>query len=158
MTVTLLAAAVQVQAAGEEVVVALPPPQGFGQLLDFFGGGFMMFPIALSALAALGLAGWSAWRLWGSAPRVDARVEAGVDGVLFWGGFALLLGILGTVIGIAQAAQAIEMAGAVHTTLVWGGIKLALITTIWGTLILVVSALSWFLLRVRCRSLLARLA
>ena len=158
MMTTWLTAAVRLQAAGEVVVVELPPPQGFGQLLDFFGGGFMMYPIALSALAALGLAGWSAWRLWGGAPRVDARVEAGVDGVLFWGGFALLLGILGTVIGIAQAAQAIEMAGAVHTTLVWGGIKLALITTIWGTLILLGSALFWFLLRVRCRGLLARRA
>lgn len=144
--------------APDEVVVEVPPPQGFGQLLDFFGGGFMMYPIVISALLALGLTGWSVWRLWGREPRVDARVEAGVDGVLFWGGFALLLGILGTVIGVAQAAQAIEMLGEVHATLAWAGIRVALITTIWGMVILVAAALSWFLLRVRCRTLLARLA
>ena len=89
---------------------------------------------------------------------MDARVEAGVDGVLFWGGFALLLGVLGTVVGIAVAAQAVEMVGEIHTTLVWGGIKVALLPTIWGALILAVCAVAWYLLRVRCRSLLARMA
>lgn len=143
--------------AAEEVVVEVPAAQGFGQLLDFFAGGVMMYPIAISAVAALGFAGWSAWRLWRGDPRVDARVEAGVDGILFWGGFALLLGILGTVIGIARAAQAIEMLGEVHTSLVWGGIKVALITTIWGAVILAASAFLWFLLRARCRALLARM-
>jgi len=153
MSSTLLVAQVP-----EEVVVVVPPPQGAGRLLEFLAGGIMMYPIALSALAVLGLAGWSAWRLWGKAPRVDARVEAGVDGVLFWGGFALLLGVLGTVVGIAVAAQAVEMVGEVHTTLVWGGIKLSLIPTIWGALILAVSAVAWYVLRVRCRGLLARMA
>jgi hypothetical protein len=150
--------AAQAQASEEVVVVEVPPAQGAGQLLEFFAGGVMMYPIALSALVALGLAAWSARRLWGSAPRVDARVEAGVDGVLFWGGFALLLGVLGTVVGIAVAAQAVEMLGEVHTTLVWGGIKVSLIPTIWGALILAVSAVAWYTLRVRCRSLLARIA
>lgn len=138
------------------VIVEVPPAQGAGRLLDFFAGGVMMYPIALSALVVLGLTAWSAWRLWARGPRVDARLEAGVDGVLFWGGFALLLGVLGTVVGIAQVAQAVEMVGEIHTTLVWGGVKLALITTIWGTVILGAAALFWFLLRVRCRALLAR--
>ena len=150
--------AAQAQASEEVVVVEVPPAQGAGQLLEFFAGGVMMYPIALSALVGLGLAAWSARRLWGSAPRVDARVEAGVDGVLFWGGFALLLGVLGTVVGIAVAAQAVEMLGEVHTTLVWGGIKVSLIPTIWGAVILAVSAVAWYTLRVRCRSLLARMA
>jgi biopolymer transport protein ExbB/TolQ len=136
----------------------VPRPQGAGILLDYFGGGIMMYPITLSALVALGLTVWSARRLWGAAPRVDARVESGVDGVLFWGGFALLLGLLGTVVGIAMAAQAVEMVGEVHPTLVWGGIRLALLTTIWGVVILAASAASWYVLRVRCRSLVARTA
>lgn len=155
MTHALLAALAQ---APEEVVVELPPAHGSGKLLAFFGDGFMMYPVIFSALVALGLTAWSARRLWGGDPRVDARVEAGVDGVLFWGGYALLLGILGTVIGIAYAAMVVEALGVVHTTLVWGGIKVALIPTIWGAVILGASALSWFLLRTRCRTLLARIA
>lgn len=150
-----LAALIQ---TGEDVVVEAPPPEGAGKLLDFFAGGVMMYPITFAALVALGLTAWSAWRLWGGEPRVDARVEAAVDGVLFWGGYALLLGFLGTVVGIAVAAHAIEMVGEVHTSLVWGGIRVSLITTIYGAVILGTAALLWFVLRVRCRTLLGRVA
>ena len=45
---------------------------------------------------------------------------------------APLLGFLGTVIGMIQAFQAIEIAGEVEATLVAGGIKVALITTATG--------------------------
>jgi biopolymer transport protein ExbB len=45
---------------------------------------------------------------------------------------APLLGFLGTVIGMIQAFQAIEVAGEVEATLVAGGIKVALITTASG--------------------------
>ena len=45
---------------------------------------------------------------------------------------APLLGFLGTVIGMIQAFQAIEIAGEVEATLVAGGIKVALITTASG--------------------------
>ncbi len=43
-----------------------------------------------------------------------------------------LLGFLGTVIGMIQAFQAIELAGEVEATVVAGGIKVALITTAAG--------------------------
>ena len=43
-----------------------------------------------------------------------------------------LLGLLGTVIGMIQAFQAIEVAGEVEATTVAGGIKVALITTASG--------------------------
>lgn len=140
----------------EMVHIEVPSPQGAGAVLDFFSGGIMMYPITFSGVVALGLTVWAGWRLVNVQARVDPRVEAGVDGVLFWGAYALLLGVLGTVIGIATAAQAIEMVGEVHTTLVWGGIKVSLITTIWGGAILAASALSWFVLRARCRTLLLK--
>ena len=46
-----------------------------------------------------------------------------------------LLGFLGTVIGMIQAFQAIELAGEVEATTVAGGIKVALITTAAGLVI-----------------------
>jgi len=48
---------------------------------------------------------------------------------------APLLGFLGTVIGMVQAFAAIEIAGEVEATLVAGGIKVALITTVAGLVI-----------------------
>jgi hypothetical protein len=61
-------------------------------------------------------------------------------------GAGQLLGVLGTVVGIAVAAQAVEMVGEVHATLVWGGVKVALLPTIWGALILAISAVVWYVL------------
>ncbi len=61
---------------------------------------------------------------------------AGLEKGLVWlatlANVAPLLGFLGTVIGMIQAFQAIEIAGEVEATLVAGGIKVALITTATG--------------------------
>jgi len=61
---------------------------------------------------------------------------AGLEKGLVWlatlSNIAPLLGFLGTVIGMIQAFQAIEIAGEVEATLVAGGIKVALITTAAG--------------------------
>ncbi len=61
---------------------------------------------------------------------------AGLEKGLVWlatlSNVAPLLGFLGTVIGMIQAFQAIEIAGEVEATLVAGGIKVALITTATG--------------------------
>jgi biopolymer transport protein ExbB len=46
-----------------------------------------------------------------------------------------MLGFLGTVIGMVQAFDAIEVAGDISPSLVAGGIKVALITTIGGLIV-----------------------
>jgi biopolymer transport protein ExbB len=46
-----------------------------------------------------------------------------------------MLGFLGTVIGMIQAFDAIEVAGDISPTLVAGGIKVALITTVFGLIV-----------------------
>jgi len=120
-------------------------------------GGFMMWPMVAITFAVVGLSIWS----WVSMPRdaasLDAVVETRIDSVLFWGSYGVVLGILGTLVGIAQAAQAIEMAGAssVNPAIVWGGIKVALITVIFGFLLFSFALVAWFGLRVRYRRTLA---
>ena len=133
------------QEAGPSVVVADPVQQPLGQI--FSDGGFMMYPITLCAIAVVALAGRGAWRMRAGSTEPMAAVRAGIDGVLFWGVYASVLGVLGTVVGITLAAQAVEAAGEVHVALVSGGIKVALVTTIYGSLILLASALLWFGLR-----------
>ena len=56
-------------------------------------------------------------------------------------------------VGIIIAAQSIEAAGEVSTTLVWGGIKVALLTSAFGMLIMAFAALLWFGLQLRWRLL-----
>lgn len=61
-----------------------------------------------------------------------AKLESGLVVLATVSTVAPLLGFLGTVIGMIEAFQAIELAGEVEATLVAGGIKVALITTASG--------------------------
>ncbi|HSM08087.1 MAG TPA: MotA/TolQ/ExbB proton channel family protein, partial [Gemmatimonadota bacterium] len=67
-----------------------------------------------------------------------------IDAVLFWGVWVVVIGLLGTFVGIYQAAGALEMVGgAASASLIWGGIKVALTTTLFGLLVFSVAALLW---------------
>lgn len=110
-------------------------------------GGIFMYPLLVVAAVIAGLTVWLGVRV----RRVTAPepvLETGIDATLFWGGWALLLGLLGTVGGIYQAAGYISRAEmAIGPAMVWGGIRVALITTLFGLAIFIVSALAWFTLR-----------
>jgi len=115
--------------------------------------GFMRWPLTFSLGAVLVLALWSSYKLFRPGASPDRHTKAWLDGILFWGGFAVICGVLGTLVGIIIAAQAIEAAGDVSTTLVWGGIKVAMLTSVFGMLILGFAALLWFVLQLRWRLL-----
>jgi len=115
--------------------------------------GFSRWPLAFSVVVIAGLTLYSSYRLLRPGASADLRTKAFVDAVLFWGGFAAVWGVLGTLIGVTIAAQAIEAAGDVSTSLVWGGIKVAMLTSLFGMLIMVVSSLIWFALQLRWRLL-----
>jgi hypothetical protein len=118
--------------------------------------GFIRYPLTFSTLAVVGIALWSSMRLYRAEAVADPRTKAWVDAVLFWGGFALVTGVLGTLLGVIIAAQSIEAAGEVAPVLVWGGIKVALLSSVAGALVLALSGLAWFGLQLRWRSLQAR--
>lgn len=116
-------------------------------MMEFFvSGGFMMYPLLISFFLVVGFAAWSAVRMRRSRGP-DPVLETRIDATLFWGGWAFVIGLLGTFVGIYVAAGAIERAGDVGAGLVWGGIKVALTTTLFGLLILTLAGLLWFGLR-----------
>lgn len=118
--------------------------------------GFIRWPIAFALLCVVLLTAYSGARLWRPGAVADLLTKAWLDAILFWGGFAMIAGVLGTLVGIVIAAQSIEAAGSVSTVLVWGGIKVAMLSSAFGTLILAGSALVWFALQLRWRILEAR--
>jgi biopolymer transport protein ExbB/TolQ len=112
----------------------------------FQSGGVMMWPLLLIAIGILGLAVHTGWVL------IQSRTRAPVGAlrlhtILFWGAMSVLLGLLGTIVGIVQMAQAVALAGGVGPSLLWGGFGLALVTLIFGLLIFAFSAVAWFALR-----------
>jgi biopolymer transport protein ExbB/TolQ len=110
-------------------------------------GGVMMYPLFAVAAAAIGFAVVAGRRLRQHAGAPDPRLESAIDAVLFWGSFGVVLGLIGTLIGIVQAAQAIELAGGVEARLAWGGIRVSLPPTIFALFVFGIAALTWFFLR-----------
>jgi len=115
--------------------------------------GFIRYPLAFSLVSVLFLAVWSSARLFRAHAGADLETKTWLDAILFWGGFAMIAGVLGTLVGVIVAAQSIEAAGEISTTLVWGGIKIALLSSALGFLILALAALLWFVLQLRWRLL-----
>lgn len=79
---------------------------------------------------------------------VQARDAMTRHTVLVWGFLNALLGVLGTVMGFAIAGESISRASAISFPLIAGGIKVALSTTIFGLLMLVVAVVAWLVLQV----------
>ncbi|MYH50538.1 MAG: hypothetical protein F4020_09975 [Gammaproteobacteria bacterium] len=116
--------------------------------------GVIRWPLTFSLLVVVALALWSLALVWRNA-MPGRHAKAWIDAILFWGGFAAISGVLGTLVGIIITFQFIELAGEVRATLVAGGIKVALLSSALGTLILAVASLLWFGLQLRWRFLIA---
>ena len=65
-------------------------------------------------------------------------LEKGLSWIGLFIGIAPMLGFLGTVIGLIQAFDAIEVAGDISPALVAGGMKVALITTVGGLIVAII--------------------
>jgi biopolymer transport protein ExbB len=66
------------------------------------------------------------------------RLESGLSWISLFIATAPMLGFLGTVIGMVLAFDAIEAAGDISPTIVAGGIKIALLTTVFGLIVAII--------------------
>ena len=60
--------------------------------------------------------------------------------------FTMITGILGQLIGLMEAFKAIERVGDISPGILAGGLKVSMITTLYGIFIYLFSILIWFLL------------
>ena len=70
--------------------------------------------------------------------------DAAVNGILFWGGFAAVLGLLGQTVGIYVALAEIRQATEVAPWIVVEGFMVSFTPTLLGLTILTGSALVWY--------------
>jgi biopolymer transport protein ExbB len=66
------------------------------------------------------------------------QLERGLVWISLFIALAPMLGFLGTVVGMVQSFDAIEKAGDISATIVAGGIKVALLTTIGGLVVAII--------------------
>ena len=79
----------------------------------------------------------------------ELNVKKHLDSILFWGKFALILGILGQIIGIYSAVDKIIHAKDINPQIIMIGFKGSFNSTIFGFFILILALLSWYLLKLR---------
>ncbi|KAB2807032.1 MotA/TolQ/ExbB proton channel family protein [Phaeocystidibacter luteus] len=68
----------------------------------------------------------------------QGKLDKGVSWISLFIALAPMLGFMGTVIGMIQAFDAIEAAGDINPSLVAGGIKVALLTTVFGLIVAII--------------------
>lgn len=110
----------------------------------FHAGGVMMWPILGAAVLVLGATVDEGRKL------LSGARDAEIGVVLAWGGLAAVFGVLGTLVGIAQMANVLEHVPTgtrILPAFLSGGIKLTLITSIFGFAVFGLSLLLWFGLR-----------
>lgn len=66
------------------------------------------------------------------------RLESGLSWISLFISLAPMLGFMGTVIGMIQAFDNIEAAGDISPSIVAGGIKVALLTTVFGLIVAII--------------------
>lgn len=75
-----------------------------------------------------------------------AQTKARLKHIKTIGTFGLVTGILGQLIGLYGAFDAVEMAGGVSQSVLMGGLKVSMITTFYGIVIFMISLLLWLVL------------
>ncbi|MCU4174776.1 MotA/TolQ/ExbB proton channel family protein [Carboxylicivirga sp. N1Y90] len=59
--------------------------------------------------------------------------------------FALIMGILGQLIGFYEAFSILEQVESISPAMIYGGLKVSMITTLYGILIYLCSLILWFI-------------
>lgn len=110
------------------------------------GGPMLMGILTLLLLAICALAVYSGARIsrHNGEPDSETGLKARLSYIKSIGLFALVFGIFGQLLGLYDAFTAIQAAGSVSPAILAGGLKVSMITTLYGMLIFLVSYLLWF--------------
>ena len=86
-----------------------------------------------------------------------ARLENNMTWIALFIALALSFGFLGTVVGMVQAFDDIEVAGDISPTVVAGGMKVALLTTIFGLIVAIILQIFYNYILTKIESLVAQM-
>lgn len=111
------------------------------------------YPMVIVGIIVVGLIIYKAIELFFIKDLDEARRKRWLNSILFWGSLGLILGIFAQTAGLWIALQQIMKAADISPAMVLIGFYGSFTSTMFGLLILLVSALGWWFLRARARSL-----
>lgn len=106
----------------------------------FLAAGVMAWPLLALTIVIVGL-------ILRAVSRAPENAESILFAILFWGFTAAVLGFLGQCAGLYNALTVISSADAVDPHILARGFAESFSTTLWGSGLLIVSGLAWFVLR-----------
>jgi hypothetical protein len=115
----------------------------------FMQGGVMMWLLVLIALVLFGTVLRTLWHLFVRGGNDAAVIQNCLDGLLFWGGFAVIIGVLGSAIGYHKVMTVVIARGVVNPPAVLIGSAEGMVSSIAGLLVLAGAGVCWYLLRWR---------
>lgn len=115
----------------------------------FMEGGFLMYPLVLVVLVIFGIVIRILWQLFVRSGNDTAEIQNGLDGLLFWGGFAVIVGVLGSAVGSHKSMTILAAKGLANPKYLWAGAAEVMISSIAGLVVLATSGTLWYVLRWR---------
>ena len=67
--------------------------------------------------------------------------------ILFIGSFSFLFGLVGQIIGLSAALDAVQSAGNISPALMAGGLRVTFLAPLYGLVLLLLSSIIWFIFR-----------
>lgn len=113
----------------------------------FMQGGLLMWPLVLIVLVILGIAVRACWHLFVRGGSDTFAIQSCLDGLLFWGGFSVIIGVLGSAVGYNKGIVALAQRGLANPRALWAGGAEGLVSSITGLLILAGAGMCWYVLR-----------
>lgn len=117
--------------------------------LFYMGGPLFMGILTLLFLCMIALVIYRGWQLARKDIPHATTFRHQLTHIKSVGLFALVVGIFGQLLGLYQAFGVIERAGAISPALLAGGLKVSMISTLYGALIFLISYVIWLTLDYR---------
>lgn len=109
----------------------------------FMGGIYFMLPIYLMWIAVIFFSVKFLLNYF-SANKDFKKLSKQNSLIIFIGSFAFLFGLLGQIIGLYEALQAIQAAGDISPALMAGGLRVSLLAPLYGFVLFLISGIIWF--------------
>ena len=116
-------------------------------------GGIYMVPLLLIGVAILAISVKKISDLYIKKGLSQAQLEKGINAIIFWGFFGIILGFFAHFSGLYNAMVIISQAAEVSPKIVAMGYAVSLTTILTGLFIFMVSAIFWLVFRARYKKL-----
>jgi biopolymer transport protein ExbB/TolQ len=113
----------------------------------FMNGGLFMWPLLIFAIVIVVLTVKKAIDFFGRQNVNPAKMESGINAILFWGFMSLVVGFYAHFQGLYMAMQAIIKADDISPVIVTAGYAQSLITILFGLCSFIISSVVWFIFR-----------